>query len=156
MTLDPHHRFAIIPVFPSTNTEEAICIGPMSEVMQYLPQTTARADALKELERARVSADEIKAIQDKTRGVQAAILADSVAQLTRRMDALVARREEQARRDAEEAEREEAERIQAHLDAQPDPDDPDVWTPSGAEFPTPELEKPPVVSQPISVSLNKE
>ena len=80
--------------------------GPMSEVMAYLPQTTAREQA--ELERARVTADRIKRIQSATRAVQVAAFADAIDHLERRLDAKEAELEEQALRDAEEAEHKEA------------------------------------------------
>jgi hypothetical protein len=118
-------RYAIIPVFPSTNTDEAIVIGDMRQVMEYIPQSVARNDAMAELERARFTADQIKGIQEKTRAVQVSMLADSVTHLSSRMDALVARRAERARRDAEREAQEEAKHIQAELDALPDPDDPE-------------------------------
>jgi len=118
-------RYAIIPVFPSTNTDEAIVIGDMRQVMEYIPQSVARNDAMAELERARFTAEQIKSMQDKTRAVQVSMLADSVSHLAGRLDALVARRTERARQDAACEAEEEAKRIQAELDALPDPDDPD-------------------------------
>src|SRR6516165_1099558 len=98
-------RYAIIPVFPSTNTDEAIVIGDMRQVFEYIPQSVARDDAMAELERARFTADQIKSMQAKTRAVQVSMLADSVSHLSRRLDSFLARRADEARRDAEEAER---------------------------------------------------
>jgi hypothetical protein len=123
--------FAIVPVssFRDANAKEAICIGPMKEVFAYLPQTAARDQAEAELARVRVTADQIKRMQSATTAMQVAAFADAIDHLERRLDAKEAELEEQARRDAEEAERREAERIAAHLDALPDPDDPDTWDP---------------------------
>jgi hypothetical protein len=133
MATDPTDLFAIIPVSSSrdANAKEAICIGPMKEVFAYLPQTGARDQAEAELARVRVTADAIKRMQSATTKLQVAAFADAVAHLERRLDAKEAELEEQARRDAEEAERREAERIAAHLDALPDPDDPSTWDPTG-------------------------
>jgi len=137
------NRYAIIPVFPSTKTDEAIVIGDMRQVMEYIPQSVARADAMEQLERARFTADQIKSMQAKTRAVQVSMLADSVSHLPRRLDSLIAQRQERARRDAEREAEEEAERIQAELDALPDPDDPDAHQPGGGELHAlPPSEKP--------------
>jgi hypothetical protein len=163
-------RYAIIPVFPSTNTDEAIVIGDMRQVFEYIPQSVARDDAMAELERARFTADQIKSMQAKTRAVQVSMLADSVSHLSSRLDAFLARRADEARRDAEEAERQEAERIQAELDALPDPDNPDGDIPGGelhalppSEVPEPSLEledqaeflePEPAVQQPTAVTFD--
>ena len=94
MTTSTTELFAITPVLDGRAAPaDALVVGPMSEVMQYLPQSIARQDAVEELEKARFTADEIKSVQDKTRGVQAAILADSVNHLSSRLDAYVARRD---------------------------------------------------------------
>lgn len=125
MTHNPTDRFAIIPITPGPAPAEAIVVGDMRQVFEYIPQSVARNDAMAELERARFTADQIKGIQEKTRAVQVSMLADSVTHLSSRMDALVTRRAERARRDAEREAEEEAKRIQAELDALPDPDDPE-------------------------------
>src|SRR5262249_54767757 len=115
MPNDPN-LFAIVPTtLPAP--ADAIVVGPMSEVMEYIPQTIARDNAMAELERARLSAEQIKTAQNKTRDIQLSMLHDAITHLSTRMDAFVERCQAQARRDAEEAEREEAERIQAELDA---------------------------------------
>jgi hypothetical protein len=49
----------------------------------------------------------------------------TIAHLSTRLDAIIAQRADQARRDAEREAEEEAKRIQAELNALPDPDDPD-------------------------------
>ena len=120
-------RFAIVPLARGPAPPEAIVIGSMNQVMEYIPQSRARDEAMAEFERARVTADRIKRMQSATAKMQVAAFADVVAHLERRLDAKEAELEEQARRDAEEAERKEAERIAAHLGALPDPDDPTTW-----------------------------
>jgi hypothetical protein len=124
---DLPERFAIIPIEPGTAPPEALVIGNMEQVMEYIPQSVARDEAMAELERARVTADRLKGMQAATTKLQVAAFADAIDHLERRLDAKEAELEEQARRNAENAEHREAERIAAHLDALPDPDDPDTW-----------------------------
>jgi hypothetical protein len=107
-----HHRSAIV-------------VGPYNEVMGYIPQSVARQDAVEELEKARFTSDQIASMQQKTRAVQATMLADSVNHLSSRLDSLMQRRDEQRRRDAEREEEEEAQRIQDELAKLPDPDQPE-------------------------------
>jgi len=124
---DPAARFAIIPLEPGPAPAEAIVIGSMNQVMEYIPQSVARDEAMAEFERARLSAEEIKQAQAATTKMQVAAFADAVDQLERRLIAKEAEHEAQVRRDLEEAEREEAERVAAHMRSLPDADDPDIW-----------------------------
>jgi hypothetical protein len=125
---DPAARFAIIPLEPGPAPAEAIVIGSMNQVMEYIPQSVARDEAMAEFERARLSAEEIKQAQAATTRMQIATFADAVNQLERRVLAAEAEREAQVRRDLEEAERKEAERVAAHMRSLPDADDPDTWS----------------------------
>src|SRR6516164_9619059 len=127
MSHDHPGRFAIIPVFPSTDTKEAICIGDYKEVMAYIPQSCARADEMRKLDEARLTHDQIAHAQERTRAVQVLMLNEALDRLTSRQDSFATkqrerRREAKARRDAA-----EAKRIQAALDALPDPDDPHAF-----------------------------
>src|SRR6516225_9875785 len=124
---DPAARFAIIPLEPGPAPLEAIVIGSMNQVTEYIPQSVARDEAMAEFERARASADQIRQMRQATTRMQVKAFAVAVDQFERRLVAKEAEVEAQARRDAEEAERKEADRIAAHLDALPDPDDPDTW-----------------------------
>jgi len=188
MTHDPNlpNRFAIIPVFPSTDTKEAIVIGDYKEVMEYIPQSVARDDAMAKLDAARLTHDQIAHAQERTRTVQKIFLLEGLKTLAARADSFATRqrerrREAKARRDAA-----EAKRIQDALDALPDPDDPHAFTPSGElhslpgkeeaaslkaedtdnigdlpeklrDLPDPVPEpKGSVYPQPVSISLNKE
>ena len=126
---DPNlpNRFAIIPVFPSTDTKEAIVIGDYKEVMEYIPQSVARDDAMRELENARLTHEQIKHAQERTRAVQVLMLNEALDRLTTRQDSFATkqrerRREAKARRDAA-----EAKRIQDALNKLPDPDDPHAF-----------------------------
>jgi hypothetical protein len=120
MTLpSPTDRFAIVPVTHGPAPDDAIVVGPMSEVFEYIPQSVARNDALEELEQARFTADQIASMQEKTRAVQATMLADSVNHLSSRLDAYAARRDAEEREEQRAREEAEAQRIQAELDALP-------------------------------------
>ena len=64
-------------------------------------------------------------------GVLAAPLCDSVSTRTRRMDTLVTRRAERARKDAEEAKAREEQQISDALSKLPNPDLPASWSDDG-------------------------
>jgi hypothetical protein len=126
MTVPPStaERFAIVPLSTGPAPADAIITGSMSAVMEYIPQSVARQDAIEELEKARFTADQISSLQEKTRAVQATMLSDSINHLTARLDVLVARRDEEAREREAEEETAEAKKIADELAALPDPDDP--------------------------------
>jgi hypothetical protein len=102
----------------------------MSMIMQNLPDTRARTDAMEELEAARIKSEQTSIIQEMNRGIHAAVLCDAVTRLTRRMDAFTTRRTEKARKDAEEREAAEQKLIEDTLAALPDPDAPGPFAPS--------------------------
>ena len=120
----PTDRFAIIPVTHGPAPDEAIVVGPISMVMEYIPQSIARQDAVEELEKARFTADQIASMQQKTRAVQASMLVDSASHLLARLDSFLQHRADRLRRDAEREAEEEHKRIQDELDGLPDPDNP--------------------------------
>jgi hypothetical protein len=205
MSNDQSDRYAIIPIPPGPAPAEAIVTGNIDQVFEYIPQSVARDDAMKELDQARLTLDQIAHAQERTRAVQALMLNEALDRLTTRQDSFATkqrerRKEAKARRDAA-----EARRIQAALDALPDPDDPHAFAstpskirddeppasvgeplradlskepepnleiegdqstlpnellegvpPAPSTYPNSELPKPPVVSQPVSISLNKE
>lgn len=174
MTLDPTSRFAIVPLStPGRAPDDAIVVGPLSEVLEYIPQSVARNDAVQELERARFTTDQIAGLQTRTRAVQATMLADTIKHLDARMNAIVQRRADAASARARRADEVEQQRIRAELGALPDPDDPashgqlpgnpqsklpdpDVAPEDQSEFPDPDIRHPPVVQQPIAAGLDKE
>ena len=132
MISDPTERFAIVPLStPGPTPSDAIVVGPLNEVTEYIGQSIARQDAVGELNRARFSADQIASMQNKTRGVQVSMLADTIKQLDARMSAHAQRRADAARDRKRRDEEEEQRRILAELDALPDPDDPDAHQPTG-------------------------
>jgi hypothetical protein len=120
-----HSLFAITCVTNGHAPDDALVVGPMREVMEYIPQSAARADALEELEHARFTADQIASMQQKTRAVQATMLCDSLNHLSARLDSFLTRRADAEREEARAREEAEQQRIQAELDALPDPDQPD-------------------------------
>ena len=117
-------RFAIIPVAPGPTPHNAIMTGPLDLIMQNLPDTHSRQDAIEQLEFARIKSDQISTMQNVSRALQVSAFCDSIKHLSARMDALATRRAERARKDAEEAKRQEAQRIQDYLASLPDPDEP--------------------------------
>ena len=52
MTYPTTELMAIVPVSNGRAPADALVVGPMREVMQYIPQSIARQDALEELEKA--------------------------------------------------------------------------------------------------------
>lgn len=124
-------RFAIVAIPPGPTPADALMVGPLEVVMQCLPDTVARADALEELEFARIKSDQISTMQNVNRALQVSAFCDSVQQITRRMDALETRRAERARKDAEEARAREEQQIADALSKLPDPDLPSAWSNDG-------------------------
>jgi hypothetical protein len=98
--------------------------GPMSIIMEHLPDTTARNAALEEAVHAAVEAAEAEERANEARASMAQILSDGVTRLSTRLDSYIEQLEEQHKVAAEEAEREEREQIQRKLDQLPDPDEP--------------------------------
>jgi hypothetical protein len=93
--------------------------------MEQLPDTKARANALENMYRVAAQTAEAEETLERSRASAAQILCDSVGRLAERLDAYVARREAQHRRDEEEAERKEQQELQEYLDSLPDPDNPE-------------------------------
>jgi hypothetical protein len=119
--------------------DDAIVVGPMSEVFEYIPQSVARADAVAELNRSRFTADQIARVQSVTRAVQVATLADTIKRLDAMLNAVLQRRSDSALARQRRDEEEEQQRIKAQLDALPDPDAPDPLLPLRSKEPEPSL-----------------
>ena len=114
---------------------EVIMTGSMNAIMERLPDTSARNDALSTMLDTAVKQVEAEEKLEEAQAAAAQILFDGITRLTFRLDAFEVRRQEQQRLD--EAEREQQRRVQAMLDALPDPDDPDLGDPTGI-IPRPE------------------
>jgi hypothetical protein len=123
--ITPNHEvFAIVPVFNGKPPSDAIVWGSISEVMEYIGQTTARAEAE---ERIASAQEQLKTDAQTLRKAQQ-ITAQAIPRLTALGDALVAAHEKRIRKDAEAkrvaAEQAEARRVQDLLDSLPDIDAP--------------------------------
>jgi hypothetical protein len=138
---NPADRFAIIPVTHGPAPPEAIAVGSMATVMEHLPDTIARQDAITRLDEGMAKAAEVAQLQSMARACNVIAFADSIDRLAGRLDAFTARRDARRRADAEREAEEESQRIQAELDALPDPDDPNPLSGKGA-LPEPSLEVP--------------
>jgi hypothetical protein len=121
---------------------QEIMNGPMSAIMERLPDTQARNSALEEAVHAAVEAVQAEERATEARACAAQIITDTVTRLTTRLDAYIAHQEEQQRRDAEEAERKEQEEIQSMLDQLPDPDAPERTTDQDPEGILPDPDDP--------------
>jgi hypothetical protein len=114
-------RFAIIPLPPGPAPHNSIMTGPLDLIMQNLPDTHARQDAIDQLEFQRIKADQISIMQNANRAIQVSAFCDSVQHITKRLDQFEVRRTERARKDAELEEareqRRKADRIKQALDA---------------------------------------
>jgi hypothetical protein len=137
----PTDLFAIVPV-AHRPPEEAIVVGPLKEVFEYIPQSIARADAEARLDEGMTRAAKTEELQGMTRACNAIAFADSVDRLVRRLDEFEERREQRAREDAQREAEEEAKAIQDALDALPDPDDPTTYEPTGELHTLPPKEGP--------------
>jgi hypothetical protein len=120
---DPNELFAIVPL-EGKAPPEAICIGPISEVFEYIGGSVARSEKEAQLAKAQRNVAETERAQDKNLGHMAQLLVDRVEHLTTRMDQFQARRTQRAERLQRAEEAAEAARIEAMLDALPDPDSP--------------------------------
>ena len=117
-----HETFAIVPVFNNKPPSDAIVWGSISEVMEYIGQSQARAEAEERIASAR---EQLK--NDATVLAEAQLkTVDAATRVTALGAAMATAREKQAKRDAEAkrvaAEQAEQRRIQSMLDALPDPD----------------------------------
>ena len=128
-------RYAIVPVHYGPAPADAILVGgPLSSILENIPDTIARHDSLRSLQSARLDAAVITQAQKATRALQVAAFADSVDTLIHRMDALETKRAKaraaKAKADAEAEQR----RIQDYLNSLPDPDAPNgsaIYPPGG-------------------------
>jgi hypothetical protein len=132
----PQELFAIIPVYDKPPAG-AIAHGSMSAVMEHVVDSQTRNDSQQLLKDAAAALGVLEHVQDREAALQERQIrafCDSVGKLSRRLDALEAKRKEQARRDAEA----EAKAIADYLDSLPDPDDPNQGgdlSPVGATTP---------------------
>jgi hypothetical protein len=125
MTIDPHRRYGIIPLPAGPAPSDAIAVGRLSDVMEYLPQSRAR------VQRERQLADAEKRHASRIDSIEAR--ADSVAERERQ----IAERERALQADAVQRFCDSIDDLAARLDAHeramvadalaglPDPDHPE-------------------------------
>jgi hypothetical protein len=140
---DNNQQFAIVP-YTGRAPEDAIVTGNLSQVTEYIPQSVARNEKEAQLAQAERDAEETANHQAEVRACAIQILGDGLTHLSNRLDGFETRkqeREEQQRRDAEEAEAAAVEQMLAGL---PDPEDPQAMGDDGeleAIKPPPDTEK---------------
>ena len=122
----PDDLFAIVPVSsPGSAPANAIMVGgPLSSILENIPDTNARHDSIRAHQAAQIDAVATETKQKAIRALQIAAFADSVNTITRRLDAVERRRAARLKREAKAREYAEARRVQEILDALPSPDDP--------------------------------
>jgi hypothetical protein len=106
-------------------TGEVIMTGSMNALMERLPDTHVRNDALGSMLRIACDAVEAEEKLKEARACAAQILADGIARLTHRMEAFEKARALSQKHAHAEQQRRDQQRVQAMLDQLPDPDGPE-------------------------------
>jgi len=156
-------------------TGEVIMTGSMNAIMERLPDTHARNDALESMLRTAIDAVEAEERANVARAAATQILSDGITRLSARMDSFEKARAISQKRAEAEAQRRGRQRVAAMLDALPDPDQPysldlkervadqhptDILPPPrDPEEPAPDpgsldYPPPPQVAPPTAISLN--
>jgi hypothetical protein len=116
----PETQFAIIPL-DGPPPADAIIHGSLATVMETLPDTQARQDAIEHMFKVAADAVEAEDRRQQAHDATMKMVADAVTHFANRMDRIIARYEDEARRDAaaeEQAKQDaQAKRITAALDA---------------------------------------
>jgi hypothetical protein len=118
----PEQMFEIRPVTNGKPSADCIAYGTLPEVMEYVPQSRARAEAEEGLARAKQDAATVTA--STARGLATITdtltrIADRALSMSKRVDALAAQK---ARRDQQAKEQAEAKVVEDMLNRLPDPD----------------------------------
>ena len=122
---NPNDRYAIVPVHYGPAPADALLVGgPLSAIMENIPDSIARRDSIRSLQAARLDAAVTTQAQKATRALQIAAFADSVNTISRQLDAIEQRRAAEARHIAAQKDAAEQKEIQDYLDALPSPDEP--------------------------------
>jgi hypothetical protein len=106
-------------------TGEVIMTGSMNAILERLPDTTARNDALDSMLKIACDAVEAEEKLEDARACATKILHDGITRLSARMDAFEKARALSQKRAHAEQQRRDQQRVQAMLDQLPDPDDPE-------------------------------
>ena len=122
----PDDLFAIVPVSsPGSAPANAIMVGgPLSSILENIPDTNARHDSIRAHQAARIDAVATETKQKAIRALQIAAFADSVNSICKRMDALEARSSKKLRQIAAQKDAAEQKQIADYLNTLPDPDNP--------------------------------
>jgi septal ring factor EnvC (AmiA/AmiB activator) len=117
-------QFEIRPLRDGKPSADALFYGSLPQVMECIPQSVARNEAMQRL----ATAQEAAQLQDETRASALRTITDSLGKIMAHAETLASLRADEARRKARaDAEREaklEATRIKAWEDSLPDVDDP--------------------------------
>jgi hypothetical protein len=105
-----------------------IMSGPMSIIMEHLPDTNARNAALDGMLRSAIDAVEAEERTNQARTAAAQILSDGITRLCSRMDSFEKARALSMKRAEAEIQHRARQRVAAMLDALPDPDEPEPTT----------------------------
>jgi hypothetical protein len=117
---DPNELFAIVP----GSRPESIVEGPMSEVMEYIGGSVARAEKEERLAQQEQDAAETEQRQAEVRACAAQMLVNGLTHLSNRLDQFETRRQERAEQAQRDAEAAEYQAIEEMLALHPNPDDP--------------------------------
>ena len=104
---------------------EVIMTGSMSAIMERLPDTHARNDALSTMLDTAVKQVEAEEKLEDARACATQILHDGITRLCARLDAFEKQRAISMKRAEAERQRRDQQRVQSYLDQLPDPDLPD-------------------------------
>jgi hypothetical protein len=123
-------RFAIVPI-EGKSPPEAIVVGPMSEVMEYIGGSIARNEKEAKLAQAERDAANTAEYQAEVRACAVQILGDGLTRLGERLDAFEARKAERAEELERQEEEAQAEAIEEMLSGLPGPDNPSAMGDDG-------------------------
>jgi hypothetical protein len=101
--------------------------GALPAVMEHIPDSRARNELLAQLRQLRVDAAEAQATQARAQKQAVLSFCDSVARLTRRLDALELKHADERRRKAKADAEREAKAIADYISQLPDPDNPSSY-----------------------------
>jgi hypothetical protein len=121
--------FAIVPVPEHTPPPvEAIVVGSLDDVLEYVPQSLSRLEAMQIRDAVGQALDYARQVQDYERSLKEQIQTFNdkcLAPVANRIDSFEKARAQSAKRAEAEQKRRDRQRVQAYIDGLPDPDAPD-------------------------------
>jgi hypothetical protein len=136
-------------------TGEVIMQGSMNEVMEHIPDTTARNAAIDQLLHTALEQLAAERTRDQAREATAQMLCDSINRLCSRLDSYEEKRAQSIARAEEEQQRRDQEEVQAYLDKLPNPEEPNEYSFDREERETTDQDLPPP-QDPTGVSVDQE